>query len=95
MRVKIPPSEVIRQEIFGLLEQGLQTVGHPLEVFVNLAARLMLQVGLEKEVVEFLGRAYYQRQSRGREGWRNGYEPKRLKTSHGVLPLLVQHRQAF
>lgn len=89
MREKIPPSEVIRQEIFGLLEQGLETVGHPLEVFVNLAARWMLQVGLEREVLEFLGRAYYQRQARSREGWRNGYEPKKLKTSQGVLPLLV------
>lgn len=39
MRVKIPPSEVIRQEIFGLLER---------EVL---------------ELLELLGRAYYQRRT--------------------------------
>ena len=35
----------------------------------------MLQVALEQEVEEFLGRAHYQRGSRRRRGWRNGYEP--------------------
>lgn len=31
MRAKIPPSEALKQEIFGLLE----TVSHPLELLVN------------------------------------------------------------
>lgn len=89
MRVKIPPSEALKQEISRLLEVGLAGVSNPLDTFVRLSSGYMLQMGMEREVEEFLGRLYYQRGSRRREGWRNGYETRRLKTSQGLLPVLV------
>lgn len=89
MRERIPPSEALRQEIFKMLKEGLEMVSHPLDSIVHLAARFILQVALEREILEFLGREYYQRTARRRGGWRNGYEPRRLKTTQGVVPLLV------
>src|SRR3989338_837621 len=89
MRVKIPPSEALKQEISRLLEVGLAGVSNPLDTFVRLSSGYMLQMGMEREVEEFLGRLYYQRGSRRREGWHNGYETMRLKTSQGLLPVLV------
>lgn len=89
MMVKIPPSELIRQEIFKMMNQGLETVSHPLDTLVHLGARLILQVSLEREIMEFLGREYYQRTARRRRGWRNGYESRRLRTTLGKVPLLV------
>lgn len=89
MKVKIPPSEALRQEISKLMREGLEMVCHPLDSIVHLSARFILQVALEREVLEFLGREYYQRTTRRRGGWRNGYEPRRLKTTQGIVPLLV------
>jgi len=89
MKERIPPSEALRQEIFKMMKEGFEVVCHPLDTLVHLAARFILQMALEREVLEFLGRQYYQRNTRLRSGWRNGYESKRLKTTHGVLPLLV------
>lgn len=43
MGVKIPPCEVLRQEIFRLLGEGLEAVNNPLDTFISLAVRLMLQ----------------------------------------------------
>ena len=54
--VKIPPGKVLRQEIFWLIGDELEAVGHPLDTFVNLAARPMLQVGMEREVESASGR---------------------------------------
>lgn len=39
MKVKIPPSEVIKQELFRLQEVGLEEVGNPLDTFVRLSSR--------------------------------------------------------
>lgn len=57
---RISPSRKIRQEIEELL-QGWEAAGHPLDNFVRLGARYMLQVALEQEVEDFLGRARYRR----------------------------------
>ena len=82
--VKIPPSQRIKQELEELF-QGQGALGHPLDNFVRLGARYMLQVALEEEVEDFLGRAHYRRGSRQRNGWRNGYEPGKVKTAEGLL----------
>jgi len=60
-----------------------------MDTFISLSARYMLQVGLEKEVEEFLGRAHYQRGSGLRQGYRNGYEPKKLKNTSGILEVFA------
>lgn len=51
---RIPPSRKLRQEAEALL-QGWEMKGHPLDAFVGLAARYMLQVALEEATVETRG----------------------------------------
>ena len=70
---RIPPSGKLRQEFEEVL-QGYEWKEHPLDAFVTLGARYMLQVALEQEVEDFLGRAHYKRGKRKHQGWRNGYE---------------------
>lgn len=95
MAPRIPPSKQMKQAIVALLNGRLETQTHPLDQFLKQASTYMLQSALEQEVTEFLGRAHYQRSSRRRTGWRNGYEPKRLRTPQGVLTLAhPQVRQA-
>jgi transposase-like protein len=56
----------------------------------------MLQVTLEQEVEEFLGRAHYRQGKRRRQGWRNGYEGGKVKTAGGcwksLCPEFVRQR---
>jgi transposase-like protein len=47
----------------------------------------MLQVAVEQEVEDYLGRAHYHRGSRRKNGWRNGYEPGKVKTANGILEI--------
>ena len=70
---RIPRSGKLRQEFEEVL-QGYEWNEHPLDAFVTLGARYMLQVALEQEVEDFLGRAHYKRGKRKHQGWRNGYE---------------------
>lgn len=91
---RIPPSRKIKQEIEELLG-GCEAEGHPLDNFIKLAARYMLQVALEQEVEEFLGRAHYRRGGRRRRGWRNGYEPGKVKTAEGLLEIGLPQLRAL
>jgi len=50
---------------------------------------LHLYQSLSRVLQEGIGRAYYQRGERIRQGWRNGYEPGRLKSSLGFLEVLI------
>lgn len=83
---RIPPSVTMKEELFTLLAQGVAE-GHPLTSVVRASARVMLQVALEAEVTEFLGRAHYQRGTRKQPGYRNGYEPLTLRTAEGPVAL--------
>jgi len=86
---RIAKSKEMEQEVEKLLIKGDELVAHPLDEFISLSARYILQVGLEKEVEEFLGRAHYQRGNRLRQGYRNGYEPKKLKNTSGILEVFA------
>lgn len=86
---RIPPSERLREEWNAALVQGIAGEGSLLDTLVRLGAHYMLQKAIEEEVTEFLGRAHYRHGERAREGHRNGYEPKRLKTAQGVMELAV------
>src|SRR5712691_1474708 len=85
---KIAKSEAMLQEAQAVYE-GMKTEAHPLDAFVKLGAQYMLQRTLEREVTEFLGRNHYRHGGGGRRGWRNGYEPKKLKTSGGPLEVFL------
>jgi len=80
---RIPPSRQIREELSRLIEEG--TEAHPLDALLTLSGRLLLQEALEGELTAYLGRAHYRRGGGGRHGWRNGYEPRRLRTAEGSL----------
>jgi transposase-like protein len=83
---RIPPSTKLKQEVEEIFV-GWETEGHPLDSFVSLGARYILQVAVEQEVEDYLGRAHYRRGSRRKNGWRNGYEPGKVKTADGILEI--------
>ncbi len=56
-----------------------------MEAVARLGARLAMQA-LEDEVTEFLGRERYQRAD-GAAIYRNGYEPRTVKTTSGAMVL--------
>ena len=79
------PSERFRAELEEALA-GAERADDPIETIARLGARLIIQQALEGEVELFLGRARYER---GEElvGYRNGYEPRTVKTTSGPLQL--------
>ena len=90
---RIPPSRKMRQEVEEVFS-GWETEGHPLDNFIRLGARYMLQVALEQEIEDYLGRAHYRRGSRRKNGWRNGYEPGKVKTADGLLEVALPQLRA-
>ena len=87
---RVPPSQKMKQLISQWLE-GAEGADHPLDALTRLGAQYCLQLGIEQEVTEFLGRAHYHHQphvSRTR-GYRNGYEPTALKSPLGLLGLAL------
>jgi transposase-like protein len=84
---RIPPSDRIRQQINELLENGLNNEDNALGTLMQLSAQLVVQEALERETTERVGRGYYQRREAGEplKGYRNGYEPGRLRTAEGEI----------
>jgi transposase-like protein len=83
---KIVPSERLRRELDEVLA-GVGDHDDPVEAVARLGARLILQQALEDEVTEFLGRERYQRAGGGGAVYRNGYEPRTVKTTGGSMKL--------
>jgi len=90
---RVPPSVRMKDEVDGLLRGGEAGV-HPMTGFMRGLARYILQVHIEAEATEFLGRAHYGRGERARRGWRNGYEGKGIQTEAGLLRLEVPQLRA-
>lgn len=94
---RIAPSMRMKEEVTALL-RGDEMEGAPPQTpmrgFVRSLARYMLQVSIEEEASEFLGRGHYRRGQRLRVGWRNGYEPKGVQTESGLLELAVPQLRA-
>jgi putative transposase len=82
---KVAPSERFRSELDEVLA-GVAGEQDPIETVGRLGARLILQQALEDEVSEFLGRGRYQRAGET-VSYRNGYEPRTLKTTAGPVRL--------
>jgi len=61
---RIPRSEQFRQEWQEILTCGINGEEGLLDALVRTGARYMLQVAIEEEVTEFLGREHYQRGER-------------------------------
>ena len=88
---RIPPSEQMRQQIDQLLRNGLEGGEDVLGTLIRLGAQRVLQEALEEETTERLGRGYYQHREPGEmlQGYRNGYEPGRLRTAEGEVRVQV------
>ena len=81
----IVPSERFRRELDDVFSR-VDRDADPVERVARLGARLILQVALESEVEGFLGRARHERIG-DPVGYRNGYEPKTVRTTSGPLEL--------
>jgi len=62
---------------------------HPLDLLARYGAQVMLQAALEAEIVEALGRAFYERREDGQQGYRNGSRSRTLTSGVGELQLNV------
>jgi transposase-like protein len=81
---RIPPTERIRKSLDDMLDKG--TTDDAASQFLKLAVQLVAQRTLESERTDFLGREPYERKDASR-GKRNGYEPGRIRTAEGEIPL--------
>ena len=88
---RIPPSERIRKQLNQLLSEGVDAQEDLLGVLVRSGAELLMQEALEREVTERVGRAHYQHRQPGEtlRGYRNGYEPRHLRTAEGEVVVQV------
>ncbi|HAF50316.1 MAG TPA: hypothetical protein DCL04_04305 [Synergistaceae bacterium] len=53
---------------------------------------LVAQEFLEQEVTDFLGRGHYEQSEDDTHGYRNGYEPRSLKTAEDKTTVFVPHK---
>jgi putative transposase len=88
---KVPPSEVLREQINQTLAEGVNAETNLLSQLAHLGLGYLVQQALEQEQEDFLGRGHYERR-RGkgaRRGYRNGYEEAGLATAEGKVDLRV------
>lgn len=93
---KVPPSDMLREEINRSLADGVQDGTDLLSHLAHLGLGYLVQQALEQEQEDFLGRGRYERRG-GSEGGagddqpahRNGYEQGRLKTAEGEVKVRV------
>jgi len=88
---RIAPSDQIKQVIANLLHEGLESQEAPADMLLRLGAQLLIQEVMEQEATDFLGRERYERQQPGqpKRGYRNGYEPGRIRSAEGEILLQV------
>ena len=88
MSKRVSPTARLRADIDELFSSDRE-LSSILEDVARLSVRLMMQVAVEAEVDEFLGRARYQRRDdEDRPGSRNGWQPPAaVKTTMGTVEL--------
>jgi putative transposase len=94
---RIPPSKQIGKKINELLRQGLDGEDDITTVIIRLGVERLVQEMVEQEVTDYLEREHYQRRQPEQEhrGYRNGYEPGRIRTAEGEIVIQVpQIREA-
>jgi len=86
----VAPTEHVRKEVEEL-PYGVAAAGEEGSIggrFIRLAIQRVVQEILEAERSQSLHRGPYER-TPGAEGWRNGYEPRALRTTEGRVPIDV------
>jgi putative transposase len=88
---RIPPSQKIRKKMDELLSDGLDGEEGVTSLIVRLGVERLVQELLEQEVTDHLEREHYQRRRPEQEhrGYRNGYEPSRMRTAEGEIVVQV------
>jgi len=88
---RIPPSQKIGKKTEELLKQGLDGEGDVTSLIVRLGIERVVQEMVEQEVTDYLERGHYERRRPEQEhrGYRNGYEPGRIRTAEGEIVVQV------
>lgn len=86
---KLLPSEKISNELSELFSDGINTSEDLLGLILKKSLKKTIQEMLEQEVEKKLGRGYYERRSddSSEKIYRNGYEPRKLKTAEGKVDI--------
>lgn len=71
------------------LREGVQTSAQPSSDLLRMAAQVVVQEILEEEVTDFLGRERYERRAADECGYRNGYEPGRIRSAEGEIEVRI------
>jgi transposase-like protein len=94
---RIPPSQKIGKQFQQLIDQGLDGEEDVTSMVVRLGSERVVQEMVEQEVTDYLERGHYERRRPEQEhrGYRNGYEPGRIRTAEGeILVQVPQVRDA-
>lgn len=88
---RIPPSQKVRQRIADLFTNGVKSEEKMASMVIRLGVERLIQEMLEEEVQDYLGRDHYARRAPDQEhlGYRNGYEPGRVRTGEGEVTVQV------
>jgi putative transposase len=88
---RIPPSQKIGKKTEELLKQGLDGEADVTSLVVRLGIERVVQEMVEQEVTDYLERGHYQRRrpEQKHRGYRNGYEPGRIRTAEGEIVVQV------
>lgn len=92
MAKRLPASVQTDQSIRQLLSQG--SSGDVRSELIRLGVRRIVEEALEREVSDFLGRGFYQREGgspgdTGARGYRNGYRTGHLDSAEGEISFAV------
>jgi transposase-like protein len=81
---------IAREQLQGLLARGAEPGGNIVSLLLQAVGQLVIQELVEGEQEDFLGgRGRYERRGEGQHGSRNGYEPGRVRTAEGAIPVAV------
>ena len=87
---RVAPSVLARERLQALLAGGAEPETNVVSALVEAVSQMVVQELLEGEQADYLGgRGHYQRREGGQTGWRNGYEPGRLRTAEGPIDIAV------
>ena len=88
---RIPPSQQIGKKVNEPLKQGLDGEEDTTTVIIRLGVERLVQEMGGQEVTDYLEREHDQRLRPEQEhrGYRNGYEPGRVRTAEGEIAVQV------
>jgi putative transposase len=87
---RVAPSVIARERLNELLDGARDRDTNIISDLVRAISELAVQELVEGEQADFPGgRGHYQRREDGQHGFRNGYEPRRVRTAEGPLDVQV------